>query len=207
MAALIAKSPWRPDRPLIVTEENLTDWATDRPLIRIHRSAGAHPWNALREFGPLTARWDPHPEPVGEHPGFGVMYTAGDIATAVAEVFQDRGTVDWFTGSPALTSWRPSRTLRLLDLTGDWLTRHGASTSLAQGPHAKCRAWARAIVEQHPELDGQLTSSTMTGGACVTLWTPSADAFPPYPDHSLPLHHPAAADVVRIAARRLGYRF
>ena len=69
-------------------------WVRELPvgtmLTRIYRSGGAHPseWSDFREHGPLDGRFDPHPEPVGPHPGIGVMYTvlesAGKPAGAAA---------------------------------------------------------------------------------------------------------------------------
>lgn len=45
-------------------------------IARIFRASGAYPveWHEFRSFGPLDGRFDPHPLPVGEHEGVGVMY-------------------------------------------------------------------------------------------------------------------------------------
>ncbi|PRI12033.1 RES domain-containing protein [Leucobacter massiliensis] len=55
-------------------------WVSETPpgtaLARIFRAAGPYParWFDFRDFGPLDGRFDPQAEPVGEHPGEGVLY-------------------------------------------------------------------------------------------------------------------------------------
>lgn len=80
-------------------------------LARIFRAGGAHSseWFEFREFGPLDARFDPHPEPVGEHPGCGVMYAVVETsalrdAGRAAEAPSESATADPAPGDPALDS-------------------------------------------------------------------------------------------------------
>lgn len=164
------------------------DVLIERPTLwRIHRTMGDHvlSWSALRRWGPAeTMRFDPHPPPAQVHAGIGVSYTALDLTTAVAETFGHQRVIDTAGGRPKATSWRPTRSLRLLNLTDDWALRNGASHSLASGPRATCRTWARAIAETWPDLDGVWSQSTLTGRPNVTLWTPAADSFPLSPDFS-----------------------
>ena len=56
---------------------------------RVHRTEGEHvlAWNEFRTYGPLL-RFDPHPEPEGEHPGHGVWYGGSVPGAALAEAFQ-----------------------------------------------------------------------------------------------------------------------
>lgn len=168
-------------------------------LVRIFTALGNHPqrWNSFRYAGPLPhGRFDPQqPSPdgspsTGEQPG--VLYFALSVRTSVAEVFQTTLTVDRTTRSPHLVVLRPARTLRLLDLTGLWPTRAGASQEISSGPKKVTQQWARAIRAAHPELDGLWYRSSMdSGDPALCLWDPPARAaLPDEPDVLLPLHHP-----------------
>jgi hypothetical protein len=179
------------------------------PLWRIHRGSGSHilAWHELRGHGPLPSmRWDPHPEPIRVHAGEGVLYAALDVTTAAAEAFQAARRLDVRSDRPRLTGWTPTRGLRLLDLTGDWALRNGAAHALAPAHRATCRAWARAIRAEWPDLDGLWAPSTMTGRPVVVLWQPAGGAFPAAPAFSRPLEDPAVGAVVSEAARSVGYR-
>lgn len=183
----LSKNPRRPAGPLELLPEDVS--AHDGQLWRIHSTGGLHPirFGEARTFGPLThCRWEPHPEPLGEHAGFGVLYTASDADTAFAEVFQTTRVISC-EADRTLSGWLPTRPLDLLDLTRpDWLLRHGASASLTAQPRSVTRAWTRAIHRQlGSRLDGLLVPSTMTGAPMAVLfthpgreaWLPSAPAF------------------------------
>jgi hypothetical protein len=159
-------------------------------------------WDGFRQHGPLlTMRWDPHPMPVGDHPGIGVAYCATDATTAFAEVFQSRRKIR-VTNDQAFTAWFPARPLRLLDLTKNWATRNGASASLHAAPKPTCRAWAAAIHSQLTEaIDGILAPSTMTLEPNVVLFETARTAIPNAPHFSHVLSHPA----VRIIAARAAH--
>lgn len=204
-----AKNPRTPRRPLTCEDGDVIPAAG--PLWRVHRTQGPYVlgWDTLRQWGPAAnCRWDPHPEPSGVHQTEGVLYTAVDLATAVVETYQDTRRIDPSTGSPKATSWMPVRRLRLLNLTDDWLLRNGAAASLTSAPHSTCRAWARAIRETWPELDGLWTSSVLTGRANVTLWAPAAKTFPALPDFSEYLSDDVLWDRLdRLAGRYAGAGF
>jgi len=178
-------------------------------LWRLHRTTGEHvlAWNTLRRYGPLPSmRWEPHggPQP-GPHEE-GVLYAASDIATSLAEIYQTTRLIDTRGGTPALTAWRPIRPLRLLDLTGTWPVRNGASAALPAAPRSSCRSWARATFTTWPDLDGLLVTSTMTGRVNTVLWNAAADSFPPAPEFSRPLDHPVVWSLVQAAAGEINYR-
>lgn len=163
------------------------------------------PWNGFRTFGPVrTARFDPHPLPRGEHPGNGVIYTALDVPTAVAEVFQQDRIVP-ATSAVNLTSWTPTHDLQLLDLTGDWALRNGASYALFAAPRSICRTWSREIRTTWPDIDGLWVPSTMTGQTMIALYQPAGDAFPAVPAFSRPLNNPYVWELVSDAATKVGY--
>jgi hypothetical protein len=173
---------------------------------RLHRTAGDNviPWNALRYWGPSHARFDPH-EPPPHLQDRGVTYGALDIATCLAEVFQDRRVVDTARGAPYFTAWRPARPLQLLDLAGRWPIRNGASHLLNTGPHDLCRIWSRTIYTRWPDLDGLWHISAMTGKPQVSLFTAARDSFPPRPMFSRPMADPATRGWIAAAAAHIGY--
>lgn len=180
----------------------------DRVLWRVHRTSGEHivAWNALRYWGPASAaRFDPQPPPpsISER---GVSYAATDIPTALAEVFQQTRVINTRRGDPYLTAWRPSRSVQLLDLTGEWPIRAGASFTLNTGRRDRCRAWARTIHTAWPEIDGLWHRSSMTGQHIVTLFTHAADSFPARPVFSVPLSHPGLRAGLLAAASQINYR-
>ncbi|HEV8528854.1 MAG TPA: RES family NAD+ phosphorylase [Actinomycetes bacterium] len=185
------------------------DLVTIQPVLwRIHRTLGNHvlPWDGFRTFGPLaSARFDPHPLPAGDHPGCGVLYAAQDLATSLAEVFQTTRLVNTKTNDPHLTSWTPTRPLRVLDLTGTWAIRNQASASLSAAPRPTCRAWAHAIHAHWPDLDGLYAPSTMTGTPTIALWEPAKSCMPKLPDFSRPLSHAMLWTLVQRAATKIGY--
>lgn len=178
-------------------------------LWRVHRTVGEHvlAWNELRRFGPLPSmRWEPHPGPTPAPSDEGVLYASGDVATALAEVFQTTRLIDTRMSAPRLTAWQPTRPLRLLDLSGTWLIRNGASTALLSAPRSICRRWARAIRTTWPELDGLAVPSTMTAAQNVVLWGPAADVMPELPAFSRDLAHPLVWTLAQQAADEIGYR-
>lgn len=96
--------------------------------------------------------------------------------------------------------------VRLLVLTGDWPTRAGASQAISSGPRARAQAWARAIHEAYPAVDGIWYPSSMHGGhPALVLFERAERAIPSDPLVDVPLSHPGLLpDLVR-AAGTLGY--
>ncbi|SPM30382.1 hypothetical protein K875_05642, partial [Mycobacterium terramassiliense] len=177
---------------------------------RVHRTAGKHvlAWNEFRAYGPLL-RFDPHPEPKGDHPGHGVWYGGSVPGAALAEAFQEHRTIDRVREAPYLTSLRFTRDLRLLDVAvdsvGAWPTRAGGTFAMSTAPHAITQRWARVIVAAFPTLDGMRYNSRFAGNACIALFPPAATAMPPRPYTSHPLTHPGLAKRIAGVADRLGY--
>lgn len=184
--------------------------STDTVIWRVHRTSGDHvlPWNELRTFGPLL-RFDPHPRPRRGHPRHGVWYGAADVPGALAEMFQATRVIDRTAGAPYLTGLRFTRSLRLLDVggfgAGRWPTRVGGNFALDSTAHSVAQHWARTIRAAHPGLDGLAYRGRFSGGPCLALFTPAAEAFPPAPALSLPLDHPGLVSRLAGAARRIGY--
>ena len=199
------KNPMRPPGALIVDAGDLIDYPG--ALWRIHRTTGPYrqTWDEMRTYGPLASmRWDAHPPPPGEHPAAAVSYTATDVVTTFAEAFQARRSIT-LSGAVALAGWEPTRPLKLLDLTGTWLVRNGASASLAGTRKDTCRGWARAVRQAWPDIDGLYAPSTMTGGPMAVLYAPSSNSFPAAPRLARALNHPGLSGVVVKVADELGW--
>lgn len=98
------KNPVRPPGPLSIGPQDISV-VDGAELFRITFASSpfALAWGRLRSWGPVArCRWDPHPEPPGDHPGEGVLYTAGDLMTCVAEVFADTRIIDTRCDTPVL---------------------------------------------------------------------------------------------------------
>jgi hypothetical protein len=202
----VAKLPWPPPiDDLRKVRPNHQTLRTGSLVARIYPRGGLHPsaWNDLRFAGPVpSARFDHHI--AGERRG--VLYGAGSLTTCVAEVFQATRVLDRSADDRCFIAFRTTRAVRLLDLTGDWPTRAGASQAIASGPRSRAQAWARAIYDTYPAVEGLWYPSSMHGGnPAVGLFERAADSLPTAPDVDVPLSHPGLLpDLVR-AANTLGY--
>jgi hypothetical protein len=212
-----SKLPWPPSAERlreVTRDDDVVAVAPMTALARIYASGGAHPggWNRLRTVGPIaTARFDPHPASdsgvPADAPGSGVLYAAVELQTCVAESFQATRVVDRRADRPWLVVFRPVRVLRLLDLTGVWPTRAGASQAISSGDRGRSRAWAGAIRETFPDLDGLWYRSSMDRGRpAVCLWEPACDALPASPWAHLPLDAPGLTLPLGRACSALGYQ-
>lgn len=199
----MARLPLPPARAVLVNELHRTqDVVQVHPqtrMVRIFTANGRHPqqWNTFRYTGPLPhGRFDQQSPgrdggPVTD-PGNGVLYFGLSVRTAIAEVFQTTSTVDRESRGPRLVIVRPTHTLNLLDLSGLWPTRVGASQEISSGPKKITQAWARAIRTAFGDLDGLWYRSSMdSGDPAMCLWDPPGGAaLPVAPDILLPLDHP-----------------
>lgn len=181
---------------------------------RVYFRASAHPttWSALRSFGPTNSRFDHHPDPPALHPGHQILYAALDGLTALAEVFQKGGlgkqrTIDRTQDSPWLVGFELAADLELLDLTGNWPTRAGASQAISTGRRDLARLWSRAIHSAFPTLHGlQYRSSMHAGLPAFALYERGAPALPSHPVFHRALLDPALDGPLRNAAASLNYR-
>lgn len=100
-----------------------------------------------------------------------------------------------------------TRPVELLDLTGAWATRAGASQLISSGPRPRAQKWARQIAAAWPQMDGVWYRSSMLGGGyCAALWSPAADAMPNRPVLSVPLSHAALWRPLALICEQIGYR-
>lgn len=178
----------------------------DDYVLRIYSSKGsfATSWSAFRHFGPISAmRFDHQPAPRRTHPVRAVMYLAGrwtaadghtadPLEVAVLESFQRTAVVDRTTNGPRYALWKPSRPLRLLQLSdSNWVARAGGNAALLSGPRGVSRAWSRAIYNEYPEVDGLIWSaSVLPTGRSILLYERAEDAVPRFPGSDRALSEP-----------------
>jgi len=175
---------------------------------RIYFRAGAHPsrWSGFRSFGPTGARFDHQPPPAKRHRTRAILYASDSGPTSLAEVFQQTRVIDRFADSPALAAFTLTRDLQLLDLTGAWPTRAGASMAINSGSRATARAWSRAIYAAYPHVEGLRYASSMNANQpAFALYERARSALPAAAALDLPLATPALAAPLAAEAIRFGY--
>jgi hypothetical protein len=175
-------------------------------LWRIYFRGGPHPsrWNGFRSFGPTGARYDHQPPPAKRHRR--AIRTPRTRSDVLAEVFQQTRVIDRFADSPALAAFSLTRDLQLLDLTGAWPTRAGASMAINSGSRATARAWSRAIYAAYPNVEGLRYASSMNANQpAFALYERARSAPPTTAALDLPLATPALAAPLAAEAIRFGY--
>lgn len=183
-------------------------------LWRIYFRGGPHPtsWSVFRKFGPLDGRFDHHfPDEQGEPKSQtrGILYGAETGATCFAEVFQRTRVIDRFRREPWLVAFEVATPLKLLDLTGSFATRAGASMALMTGPRAVARRWAQTFYEAYPEVQGVYYPSSMYANApaiALNERAVTAGAMPGVPNFHRALADNALHTVIRNVARDIGYK-
>lgn len=176
-------------------------------LVRIYSRGGTHPtdWHAFRFYGPVDGRFDHH-EPPPSLQARGILYGATLAVTCIAERFQAARTIDPFTGEPWLVAFRLRRLVRLLDLTGVWPTRAGASMAINSGQRPRARRWSRMIYAAYPEAEGVWYASSMYRNApAVALYERARPALPPSPEANRALADPVLQINLENAALELNY--
>jgi hypothetical protein len=170
---------------------------------------GATTWNGLRSFGPLGSRFDQHVPDVAGNPceqKRAILCAAAHIDTCVAEVFQHTRRVDRVRKAPWLVIFDLAHAVTLLDLTGAFCTRVGASTALCSGSRKRARDWSRDFYEAYPRIDGLCYASSMNGHApAVALYERAGAALPPAPRFNRSLADDPLFEALQHAAARLGY--
>src|SRR5580698_813164 len=131
-------------------------------LWRIYFMGGGHPapWDAFRFFGPTQSRFD-HQDPPPSMQAKGILYTAREAATCLAEVFQVTRVIDRVSRAPWLVGFELQRDVELLDLKGLWPTQAGASMAINSGQRPRAQRWSRAIYAAYANVEGLLYASSM----------------------------------------------
>ena len=176
-------------------------------LWRVYFQGGRYPtfWDAFRSYGPTSSRFDHHlPPPKTQQRS--LLYGALAGPTCLAEVFQQTRVIDRSAANPWLVGFDLARSLDLLDLTGTWPTRAGASMAISTGPRPRARLWARAIYDAYPNLEGLYYPSSMHANRpSVALFERAVGAMPTTPVIHRALLDPALLSALRQAAGSLGY--
>lgn len=200
-----------PDEPWVVTLPEAT------MVARVYNAEGKYPshWWQFRTFGPVDARFDPHPPPPAESPEHSVMYVVPEqhrgqdsaIAACLIEVFQQQRIIHRTGNGATLALFETTRAIQLLDLSdSDWLTVAGGNAAVSSGPRARSREWARAIFAAYPHIDGIRSASSVVPDARIAaLWSRCADAVPDHAHALIRLDRPELSHVIHGVARRYGY--
>lgn len=204
----MAKFPEPPSaRDLARVTPGIRTLAPGTPLWRIYFRGGRHPtfWDTFRTFGPTRSRFDHHlPPPRSQTRS--ILYGALAGPTCLAEVFQQTRVVDRSASDPWLVSFKLQRALDLLDLTGIWPTRAGASMAIANGPRPRAQRWSRTIYRAYPQIHGLYYPSSMYGNQpSVSLYERAHGALPNRPVFHRPLRDPGLLGILQRAAMNLGY--
>jgi hypothetical protein len=113
--------------------------------------------------------------------GFAVMYAAMSFETCILETLvRDRFTHRLKRELPlaailarahATLSTQPSQDLNLLDLRDTGCVDIGAPTDAVRARHfAAGQALGRAVHEEHPDVDGFIYASRLTGDDCIAVF-------------------------------------
>jgi hypothetical protein len=178
---------------------------------RVYFRGGHYParWNQMRTFGPTTARFDHHLPDSEVEPRDqtrAIQYLALDGITPLAEVFQDTRVIDRAARSPWLVAYELATDLDLLDLTGTYPTRAGASMLINCGSRPRARAWSRAVYEAYPQIQGLHYASCMhENRPSLALYERAEAAIPAQPSFQRALSDQALRLMLRNAAVKLNY--
>lgn len=176
-------------------------------LWRLYFRGGRHPtfWNIFRAFGPTSSRFDHQIGPPRVQDRC-VLYAAERGPACLAEVFQDTRVIDRLARDPWLAGFALQSPLLLLDLTGSWPTRAGASMAINTGPRPRAQRWSQVIYEAYPNGQGIYYPSSMYGNSpSVALYERALPALPPSPVFHRPLSDPALLPVLKRVALEIGY--
>lgn len=186
--------------------------ASGTTLWRVYLRAGDHPtvWSGFRAHGPTDGRFDHHLRDArGEarhQDDRRILYAARAGPTAVAEAFQHARIIDRSSNDPWLVAFPIIRNVELLDLTGTWPTRAGASMKINSGPRPTAQRWSRTIHEAYPEIEGLYYCSSMHANKpCAAFYERAEDALPDRPLFNRPLDDPTWLELLRNTAADLGY--
>lgn len=182
-------------------------------LARIYFADGPYPvrWDRFRHYGPTNARFDhqlPDKHGAACVQSRSILYCGGNAMTCLAEVFQQTRRIDRVRNAPWLAVFELKRPVRLLDLTGSYPTRIGASMAINSGSRVRAREWARRFYEAYEELDGVHYASSMHANEPAVVLNDRAETsacLPAHPRFNRALADDALLDVLKHAAATLGY--
>lgn len=162
-------------------------------------------WNALRGYGPTTARFDHHLSPPRVQ-SRRVLYSAENALTCFGEVFQETRAIDRLRNEPWLVCLELVRAVSLLDLTGPWPTQARASMAINSGPRPRARRWSQAIYASYSAIEGLYYSSSMDANRpAIMLYERAANALSSRPGFHRALADPTLTPAIVRAAQRFNY--
>jgi len=182
-------------------------------LARVYFSGGAHPtrWSEFRQYGPTNARFDHHLLDKRGEPWIqerSVLYCARNAVTCFAEVFQQTRRIDRVRDAPWLAIFKLQRAVRLLDLTGTYPTRVGASMAINTGSRVRAREWTQCFYEAYDDSHGIYYASSMHANQPAIVLNDRAEtskALPAHPRFNRALADDALLNVLKHTAAALGY--
>ena len=137
-----------------------------------------------------------------------VLYAADDPTTCFAEVFQRTRVLNRWHKDPWLVGFHTAGFSSLVDLTGSFATRAGASMALMTGARSVTRNWARGFYDAYPETEGLLYPSSMHANRPAMVLTNRAEAagvIPVQPSFHRALGDPTLLGMLKNVAWTLGY--
>ena len=139
----------------------------------------------------------------------GVFYAATDIITVIAEVFQNKRTVNRTYKQPWLVSYVLTTELNLLDLSDTFPVKAGGSMKLVSGPTLYAQNWARSFYDCYPEIQGIYYPSSLTNRPVVAVYERAAllNPFPLTPQFHRALRDALLIEPLRNACKDIGYDF
>jgi len=174
---------------------------------RIYQRGGpfSTSWNSFRFFGPTNNRFDHHELPPSKQKR-GILYGAIDGPTCFAEVFQESRVIDARRRDPWLVAFRLTAAITLLDMSGTWPTRAGASMAIHSGSRAKARKWSQAIYKAYSGIRGLWYCSSMNANKnAIALYERAKGSLPKSPVFHRALVDPSLAKMIQQAAAEFGY--
>ena len=210
----MAKFPRPPSVAAIrKTSREIKTLAKGTVLARVYLAGGGYPtrWNEFRHYGPTNARFDHHLPDKGNAAWVqerSVLYCAGNAVTCFAEVFQQTRRIDRVRDAPWLAIFELQRAVRLLDLTGTYPTRVGASMAINTGSRVRAREWAQRFYESHDDLHGIYYASSMHANEPAIALNDrgeKAEVLPTHPRFNRALADDALLNVLKHASAALGY--
>lgn len=177
---------------------------------RVYFRGSSHPtrWGDFRHVGPLDSRFDHQLGKRARQQARSVLYMAGDPVTCVAEVFQKTRVVNRWHNEPWLVGFELASPAHLLDLTGAFATRAGASMGLMTGQRSVGRSWSRGFYAAYAHIEGLLYPSSMHANRPAIILYDRAEAAGIMPSQSSfhrALGDPAMLSLLKNAAYTLGY--
>jgi len=135
-----------------------------------------------------------------------ILYGGLRVYTCFAEAFQDTRTIERSRNSPWLAGFELARNVPLLDLTGTWPTKAGASMAINSGRRDRARGWSQRVYEDYPTIEGLYYPSSMDANQpSVALYERAQDALPSRPVFDRALADPALNGAVVKAALLFNY--